>query len=59
MSYLSDHYRNLAQDARRAADATSLPQVRARHLQSALALDEMTGRIERTEAAKARNDGAR
>lgn len=57
MSYISDHYRNLANEARRTAEATLLPRVRMRHLQSAFAFDEMVSRIERTEANKARNDG--
>ena len=59
MSDLSVHYRKLAQGAREAAVASLLPRVRECHLQSALALDEIVSRIERTEANKARNNDAR
>jgi hypothetical protein len=58
MNSPADQYRQLAADAREQAAASSLPQVRQRCLRSAEHLDELVAKLERSAAAKTRNEAA-
>ena len=54
-----EHYRQLASNAREQAAASSLPQVKLRHLRSAEHFDGLVAGLEAVAAAKARNETAR
>lgn len=59
MSYLSDHYRQMAAKARSDADATVLPNVKQLHSRSADRLDQLVQGIEKVAEAKSRNEVAK
>lgn len=59
MSLPSEHFRQLALEAREHAAASSLPQVTKRYLRSAEHFDEIVARLERVAQAKLRNEAAR
>jgi hypothetical protein len=59
MTWPPEHYRKLASEAREQAAASTLPQVKLRHLCSAEHFDEIVTGLEDVAKAKARNDAAR
>ena len=59
MNSPTEHYRELAAEARRQAAASSLPQVRLRYLRSAEHFDELVAGLESVARAKSRNEAAR
>ena len=59
MSDVIDQYRRMADKARSDAAATSLPNVRKMHLQSAERWDEIVSGLESVAQAKVRNDTAK
>ena len=54
-----EHYRQMALEARVQAAASSLPQVKLRHLPSAEHFDELVATLDRVAQAKIRNEAAR
>ena len=59
MSSLSEHYRQLALEAREQAAASTLPQVKLQYLRSAEHFDEIVAKLESVAQAKIRNEAAR
>jgi hypothetical protein len=55
----TEQYRQLAEDARERAAASTLPQVKLRYLRSAEHFDELVAKLESVAQAKSRNDAAR
>ena len=55
----AEQYRQLAEKAREQAAASTLPQVKRRHLLSADHFDDLAGKLESTAQTKARNEAAR
>lgn len=59
MSWPSEHYRQLALEAREQAAASTLPQVKLQYLRSAEHFDEIVAKLESVAQAKIRNEAAR
>ena len=59
MSVQSEHYLQLALEARENAAASSLAQVKLQYLRSAEHFDELVARLDRVAQAKIRNEAAR
>jgi hypothetical protein len=59
MNSPSEQYRQLAAQAREQAAASSLPQVKLRHLRSAEHFEELLDKLDQIAQAKARNEAAR
>jgi hypothetical protein len=59
MSWPSEHYRQLALDAREHAATSTLPQVKIQYLRSAEHFDEIVAKLESVAEAKIRNEAAR
>ncbi len=59
MNSPSEQYRQLAAKAREQAAASSLPQVKLRHLRSAEHFEGLLAKLEDAAQAKARNEAAR
>jgi hypothetical protein len=59
MNSPTEHYRQLAAEAREQAAASTLPQVKLRYLRSADHFDELVAKLENVAKAKSRNDAAR
>ena len=59
MNSPTEHYRQLALEAREKAAASSLPQVKLRYLRSADHFDELVATLDRVAQAKVRNEAAR
>ena len=54
-----EQFRQLALDARASAEASNLPQVKAKHLRSAEHFEDLIAKLESVARAKARNEVAR
>ena len=59
MNSPTEHYRQLADEAREQAAASTLPQVKLRYLRSAEHFDGLVVTLESVAQAKIRNDAAR
>lgn len=59
MSYLSDHYRQMAAKARLDAETAALPNVKQLHSRSADRLDQIIQGMENVAEAKIRNEVAK